>query len=83
MKKLRTTLTAAAIITGIGGAIAASSLPAPVLYYKTSNGTFAPAGIENYDFICQWDHFSTCTYTYNATTGQYQEYKPGKILWLR
>lgn len=74
---------AAAIIAGIGGAVAATSQSTPTLYYRTSNGTFAPAGVENYDFVCEWGHFSTCTYTYNASTGQYQEYRSGKILWLR
>ncbi len=74
---------AAAITLGIGGAVAASSQSAPTLYYKASGGNFYPAGVENYDFICAWDHSSTCTYTYNPSTGAYKEYKPGKILWLR
>jgi len=83
MKKMRTLLMAVAITAGIGGAVAANSQTAPTLYYKASDGNFYPAGVENYDFVCEWGHFSTCTYTYNASTGYYQEYKSGKILWLR
>ena len=52
---------AVAITAGIGGAVVANSQTAPTLYYKASDGNFYPAGVENYDFICEWSHFSTCT----------------------
>jgi hypothetical protein len=64
MKNMKTLLMAVAITAGIGGAVAANSQTTPTLYFKASDGNFYPAGVENYDFVCEWGHFSTCTYTY-------------------
>jgi len=83
MNKMKTILMAIAITAGIGGAVAATSRTAPTVYYKASNGEFYPAGIKDYDYVCEWDHWGTCTYTYNAATGQYVPYEAGKILFLR
>lgn len=75
---------ALAVILGAGTALATSlaKKDTPTLYYW--NGTsYAVAGIEDYDFVCEWSQFGTCTYTYDATTGTYTRYKYGKILFLR
>jgi hypothetical protein len=84
MRKMSFILHACAIIVSATAAIASSKSPAQTrtLYYKSGNN-FYPAGIENYDYVCQWDDHLTCTYYYNETTGQYVPNKIGKILFLR
>ena len=76
---------AAAVVIAVGAAMATkskapcSSLPQ---FYK-SGDNYYPAGVEGYDYECAFDHFGTCTYYYNAATGQYLPCKSGKILWIR
>lgn len=74
-----------AVVIGTGSAIASSFTKdhrAETQYYW--NGTsYAPAGIEGYDYKCEFDHFGTCTYYYDAATGTYKESKGGKILFYR
>lgn len=85
MKKIRWVMLSVAIATAIGAAMATSpkapcsSLPQ---YYK-SGDQFYPAGIEGYDYECQFDHFGTCTYYYDDATGTYKPCKSGKIVWIR
>jgi len=86
MKKLKVTLMALAILLGVGGAVASTkALPdcadMPQFYY-TSSG-FYPAGIEGYDYVCSWDHFSSCTYYYDPHSKGYRTCKYGRILWIR
>jgi uncharacterized protein CbrC (UPF0167 family) len=86
MKKLKATLMALAIFLGVGGAIASTqSLPNcanMTQYYYTGSG-YAPAGIEGYDYVCSWDHFSSCTYYYDTQAKGYRTCKYGRILWIR
>lgn len=74
-----------AVILGAGTALASSMKSKgaePTLYYWTGT-TYAPAGIEGYDFVCEWSQFGACTYTYDSTTNTYKRYKYGKISFLR
>jgi hypothetical protein len=75
---------ALAVILGAGTALAnaRSTKAAPTLYYWTGT-SYAPAGIEGYDFICEWSQFGSCTFTYDSTTNTYTRYKYGKIAFLR
>lgn len=85
MRKFRTIALSMAVLLAVGAALATpakapcSSLPQ---FYKSGNN-FYPAGIENYDYVCEWGHFSTCTYYYDEATDSYRPCKSGKILWLR
>lgn len=83
MKKTRFSVAAIAMIIAVSAAAFTSRAgnAAPTLYYKSSNGQFYLAGVEGYDFECQWDHFGTCTYT--LVNGVYKPYKAGKIVWIR
>lgn len=81
MKKKKFPLLALTILLAAGGALATSTKQAPTLYYKNSDGNFYPAGIEGYDFECQFDHFGTCTYT--LENGVYKPYKGGKAVFIR
>ncbi|RPD37931.1 hypothetical protein [Chitinophaga barathri] len=86
MKKVRFPLVAIAIALGIGSAVASSSkapCDSQAQYYRSSNGVFYPAGEIGVDYVCQWDHFTVCTYYYDAASGQYKPCKYGKLLWLR
>lgn len=87
MKKVRFAIMATAIVIGIGGAFAASSSKAPCdgakQFYRSTDGNFYPAGVEGVDFVCKWDHFTTCTYYFDEATQQYRPCKYGKLLWLR
>ena len=83
-KKASIILHASAIIISAVAAIASSKTPKTSVpqYYKYGNN-FYPAGIEGYDYVCEWDHFSTCTYYFDEATQQYKPTKYGKITWLR
>ena len=86
MKKKKFPLLALAIILAAGGALANSFTTnhlAEPQYYKASDGKFYPAGIEGYDYECQFDHFGTCTYYFDAASGTYKSSKGGKIVWIR
>jgi hypothetical protein len=57
-----------------------SSLP----QFWEYDGKFYPAGIEGYDYVCQFDHYgATCTYYFDAASNTYKPCKYGKILWIR
>ncbi|ATL47207.1 hypothetical protein COR50_08425 [Chitinophaga caeni] len=86
MKKLKIVF----LVLAIGGSISASlatSSKAPCSslpqYYLASDGNYYPAGVEGYDFVCEWDHFSNCTYYYDEANQIFRPCKAGKILWLR
>ena len=77
-------LQASAIIISAVAAIASSKAPkAEVTQYYKSGDKFYPAGIEGYDYVCEWDHFSVCTYYFDEASQQYRPAKYGKITWLR
>lgn len=85
MRKMKIIMMSVAVVLAVGAAMATkakalcSSQPQ---YYKVGN-TYYPAGIEGYDYVCEWDHFGTCTYYYDPGSKTYQPCKAGKILWLR
>lgn len=85
MKKKKFPLLALAILLAAGGALANSltknHLEVPQYYKSGSN--YYPAGVEGYDYECQFDHFGTCTYYFDAATGTYKSSKGGKIVWIR
>lgn len=85
MKKTKFSLLALAVILGAGAAFA-SSLKTSHLeetqYYWNGTG-YAPAGIEGYDYLCEFGHFSTCTYYFDAASGTYKPSKSGKIVFYR
>jgi hypothetical protein len=87
MKNVRFSLMALAVTLAAGTAVATNvqtkAERAETKYYKTSTGQFAVAGVKDYDYVCAWDHFGVCTYTFDATTGTYRESEAGKILFLR
>ncbi|UPK69761.1 hypothetical protein [Chitinophaga filiformis] len=87
MKNVRFALMAVAVTLAAGTAVATSmqnkAERAEIKYYKTSTGEFAVAGIKDYDYVCAWDHFGTCTYTFDSATGTYKPSEAGKILFLR
>ena len=86
MKKKKFPLLALAIILAAGGALANSLTNNHIAvpqYYKASDGKFYPAGIEGYDYNCEFDHFGTCTYFLDAATGTYKPTKGGKPVWIR
>lgn len=84
MRRKTIILHAAAIIIAAVAAIASSKAPkTAVPQYFKSGDNYYPAGIEGYDYVCEWDHFSVCTYYYDETTQQYKPTKYGKITWLR
>ena len=84
MRRKTIILHASAIIIASVAAIASSKAPKTAVpqYFKSDNN-FYPAGIEGYDYICEWGHFSVCTYYYDEATKQYLPSKDGKITWLR
>ena len=84
MRRKTIILHAAAIVIAAVAAIASSKAPRTSVpqYYKYE-GNYYPAGIEGYDYVCEWDHFSVCTYYYDDATQQYKPTKYGKITWLR
>ena len=84
MKKKTIILHASAIIIAAVAAIASSKAPKNAVpqYYKFGDNYY-PAGIEGYDYVCEWDHFSVCTYYFDEATQQYKPTKYGKLLWLR
>lgn len=85
MKKKKFPLLALAIVLAAGGALANSLTKSHLeetQYYKYGNNYY-PAGIEGYDYECQFDHFGTCTYYFDAATGTYKPSKYGKIVWIR
>lgn len=85
MKKLRFVLLSIAVLSGICIAWATSAkapCDAQTQYYY-SGGNYYPAGIEGYDYVCAFDHFSTCTYYYYSDRIGYLSCKSGKLLWLR
>jgi hypothetical protein len=86
MKKKKFPLLALAIILAAGGALAnsltKSHLREETQYYK-SGTSYYPAGVEGYDYECQFDHFGTCTYYFDAASGTYKPSKGGKIVWIR
>ncbi|WP_315823775.1 hypothetical protein [Paraflavitalea speifideaquila] len=85
MRKIKAIMLSIAVIATVGAALATnskapcSSLPQ---FYKSGNN-FYPAGTENYDYVCEFNHFGTCTYYYDAATNTYKPCKSGRILWLR
>lgn len=84
MRKGTLILHASAIIISAVAAIASSKAPkAQVTQYYKSGNNFYPAGIEGYDYVCEWDHFSVCTYYFDEASQQYRPAKYGKITWLR
>jgi hypothetical protein len=84
MKITKFPLFALAIILGAGGAFAHSFTKKEVTqYYLTSTGKYLPAGIEGYDYKCEFDHFGTCTYYYDESTNTYKPSKSGKIVFYR
>lgn len=77
---------ALAIVLAAGGALANSftrTAPEVKQYYKTSTGKYLWAGTEGVDYLCEFDHFGTCTYTLAADSVTYKSSKGGKIVWLR
>ncbi|HEX6430257.1 MAG TPA: hypothetical protein VF008_21345 [Niastella sp.] len=84
MKKTSIILHVTAILIGTSFALASSKAPKTAVpqYYK-SGDNYYPAGIEGYDYICEWGHFSVCTYYFDEATQQYMPTKYGKITWLR
>jgi hypothetical protein len=85
MKKKKFPLLALAIILAAGGALANSFVKnhlEETQYYK-SGDNYYPAGIEGYDYKCEFDHFGTCTYYLDAATGAYKPSKGGKIVFYR
>jgi hypothetical protein len=87
MKKKKFPLLALAIILAAGGALANSlttnHLAEPQYYKSTYDGKYYLAGVEGYDYQCQFDHFGTCTYYFDAASGTYKSSKGGKIVWIR
>jgi hypothetical protein len=84
-QNLKLSLMTLAVVIGTGSAIASSfskNHREETQYYW--NGTaYVVAGIEGYDYECQFDHFGTCTYYYDAASGTYKPSKGGKIVWIR
>ena len=85
MKKKKFPLLALAIILAAGGALANSLTKnhLEVTQYYKSGTSYYPAGVEGYDYECQFDHFGTCTYYFDAASGTYKSSKGGKIVWIR
>ena len=88
MRKIKLILLSSAVLLAAGAVMATTghskkaacgNLPR---YYKVGD-KFYPAGIPNVDYVCEWDHWGTCTYYYDAAAGVYRDCEPGKILWLR
>lgn len=77
-----------AVVLAIGTALTTSAMkiqpPCASLpqFYKVGD-KFYPAGIEGYDYECQWGHFSVCTWYYDQANQMYRECKSGKIVWIR
>ncbi|AXY74370.1 hypothetical protein D3H65_10445 [Paraflavitalea soli] len=85
MRKIRIIMLSMAVVVAMGGAMATSSkAPCSSLpqFFKNGNN-FYPAGIEGFDYVCEFGHFSTCTYYYDSVSATYKPCKSGKILWLR
>ncbi|MBW8688195.1 hypothetical protein [Chitinophaga rhizophila] len=86
LKNVRSLLLAMAVILGAGSALATTVQKnmqrEETKYYWTGTG-YAVAGIEDYDYICEWSQFGVCTYVIDPATGQYKINKYGKIRFLR
>ncbi|QHS61087.1 DUF6520 family protein [Chitinophaga agri] len=85
-KNIRFSLLALAVILGAGSALATtvktSNDRAETQYYWTGTG-YAVAGVEGYDYVCQWAQYEACTYVFDSATGTYKRSKYGKISFLR
>ncbi|WPV67892.1 MULTISPECIES: hypothetical protein [unclassified Chitinophaga] len=84
-QNLKLSLMTLAVVIGAGSAIASSFTRdhrEETQYYKYGNNYYE-AGVEGYDYECQFDHFGTCTYYFDAATGTYKSSKAGKIVWIR
>jgi hypothetical protein len=86
MKMNKFPLLALAIILAAGGALANSfsknQAREVTQYYKVGTAYY-PAGIEGYDYLCEFDHFGTCTYYLDEASGTYKPSKGGKIVFYR
>lgn len=85
MRKIRMIMLSLAVVAAAGAAMATASKNTGsrvTQYYKVGNNYY-PAGIEGYDYECQWDHWGTCTYYRDERTGAYIPSKAGKIVWIR
>lgn len=84
-QKLKLSLLTLAVVVGTGSAIASSFARnhREVTQYYWNGTTYVAAGIEGYDYECQFDHFGTCTYYYDASSRTYKPSKAGKIVWIR
>ncbi|WP_343670016.1 hypothetical protein [Chitinophaga sp.] len=84
-QNLKLSLMTLAVVIGTGTAIASSFTKdhREETQYYWNGTTYVEAGIEGYDYECQFDHFGTCTYYYDAATGTYKSSKAGKIVWIR
>lgn len=85
MRKMKIIMMSAAVVLAVGAAMATKAktpCDSQPQYYKVGNNYY-PAGEYGIDYVCEWDHFGTCTYYYDAGSKTYQPCKAGKILWLR
>jgi hypothetical protein len=86
LKNVRNAVLGLAVILGAGTALATSkqttSQRAETQYYWTGT-SYAVAGVEGYDYVCEWSQFGTCTYVFDSATGTYKRSKYGKISFLR
>lgn len=85
MKKVKIIMMSVAIVFAVGAAMATKTAPpcASLPQFYKSGDKFYPAGIEGWDYECQWGHFSVCTWYFDQTTQSYRECKSGKIVWIR
>ena len=75
-----------AVVIGTGTAIAGSfsKTHRDDTQYYWNGSSYVVAGVEGYDYECQFDHFgATCTYYFDSATGTYKPSKYGKLLWIR
>jgi hypothetical protein len=86
LKNVRCSLLAFAVILGAGSALATTvktdTQRAETQYYWNGIG-YAVAGVEGYDYVCEWSQFGTCTYVFDSASGTYKRSKYGKISFLR
>ncbi|ACU57578.1 hypothetical protein [Chitinophaga pinensis] len=86
LKKVRCSFLVLAVILGAGSALATTvktnTLREVTQYYWNGSG-YAVAGVEGYDYVCEWSQFGTCTYVFDSATGTYKRSKYGKISFLR
>lgn len=67
MKKIKTALLALAIIAGVGSAFAMKIKTGPECYdvpqyYQSGSGYVRLNGFLGYDYDCDWNEATTCTY---------------------